>query len=87
MSTTQAISKSCDIEIDTYCPASAEDWRQWLLRNHDAKQSVWLVYDIKNAKKPKVTCIDAVDEALCFGWIDSRAKPLDDEKFMLFCGN
>jgi uncharacterized protein YdeI (YjbR/CyaY-like superfamily) len=84
MSTTQAISKSSDIEIDTYCPTSAEDWRQWLLRNHDAKQSVWLVYYKKNAKKPTVTYSDAVDEALCFGWIDSRAKPLDDEKFMQF---
>ena len=71
-------------EIETFCPASRQEWRLWLKENHSSKQSVWLVYYKKKSNVPSITYSDAVDEALCFGWIDSVKKTLDDEKFMQF---
>ena len=73
-----------DQEMDTFCPANRQDWRNWLLENHRSRQSVWLIYYKVKAGKPTVKYNDAVDEALCFGWIDSKAKPIDDERFMQF---
>lgn len=71
-------------EIETFCPASQQDWREWLTANHSSKQSVWLVYHKKKSKMPSISWNQAVDEALCFGWIDSTARPIDDERFMQF---
>lgn len=71
-------------EIETFCPANIQEWRIWLKENHILKQSVWLVYYKKKSGIPTVTYSDTVDEALCFGWIDSKAKPLDEEKSMRF---
>ncbi|MCF0054543.1 YdeI family protein [Dyadobacter sp. CY356] len=71
-------------ETPTFCPKSREEWRQWLQENHDKKKSVWLIYYKKKSNQPSVLYSEAVDEALCFGWIDSKAKPLDDERFMQF---
>ena len=70
--------------IETFCPSSRQDWRQWLKENHDLKQSVWLVYYKKKSNISTVSYSDAVDEALCFGWIDSTLKSLDNERFMQF---
>lgn len=71
-------------EIETFCPASQQDWRAWLKVNHASKQSVWLVYYKRKSNIPTITYSDAVDEALCFGWIDSTRKSLDHETFMQF---
>jgi uncharacterized protein YdeI (YjbR/CyaY-like superfamily) len=71
-------------EIETFYPKGRQEWREWLQINHDKKQSVWLIYYKKKSKIPTVTYSEAVDEALCFGWIDSKSKPLDNEKFMQF---
>lgn len=71
-------------EIQTFYPKSRQDWREWLQVNHDKKQSVWLIYYKKKSNIPAVTYIEAVDEALCFGWIDSKSKPIDEHKFMQF---
>lgn len=71
-------------EIATFCPASQKEWRQWLQKNHDKKQSVWLIYYKMKTGKRTLSWSDAVDEALCFGWIDSRAKPVDEEKYIQF---
>ena len=70
--------------IDKICPATQQEWRNWLQENHRTKQAVWLVYYKKKSKKPTLSWSQAVDEALCFGWIDSVAKPIDDEKYMQF---
>jgi uncharacterized protein YdeI (YjbR/CyaY-like superfamily) len=67
--------------IDDITPASRKDWRQWLQKNHKKKDSVWLIYYKKNTNKTSLTWDDAVEEALCFGWIDSKRQPLDEEKF------
>jgi uncharacterized protein YdeI (YjbR/CyaY-like superfamily) len=71
-------------EIETYCPASQTDWRKWLEKNHQLKQSVWLVYYKTSAKVDSISWSEAVDEALCFGWIDSTIKTIDDEKYMQY---
>lgn len=71
-------------EIETFSPTSRQDWRQWLEENHHSKTSIWLIYYKKQAKMPTISWSEAVDEALCFGWIDSVQKPIDGEKFMQF---
>lgn len=70
--------------IGTYYPKNRAAWRNWLQKNHHIKQSVWIIYYKKKSNISTVIYSDAVDEALCFGWIDSKTKPLDEEKFMQF---
>ncbi|MEY3648114.1 MAG: hypothetical protein RLZ13_999 [Bacteroidota bacterium] len=70
--------------IESICPSSRQAWREWLQANHAKKQAVWLIYYKKKSNLPTVIYSDAVDEALCFGWIDSKAKPIDEEKYMQF---
>lgn len=71
-------------EIETFYPSTTADWREWLQENHLSKQSIWLIYYKKKSKIPSISWSEAVDEALCFGWIDSTARPIDDEKYMQF---
>lgn len=70
--------------IETFSPTSRENWREWLAENHRSKQSIWLVYYKIQANIPTVSYNDAVDEALCFGWIDSTKKSLGNDTFMQF---
>ena len=55
-------------------------WRKWLRENHTTEPEIWLVYYSKASGKPRIPYNDAVDEALCFGWIDSIVKKLDSER-------
>lgn len=72
--------------IDIFYPENRQQWRQWLQENHDVKHSVWLLYFKKSSNKPSLSWSDAVDEALCFGWIDSKRQAIDEEKFrQYFC--
>ncbi|MCE6991973.1 YdeI family protein [Dyadobacter sp. CY323] len=73
-------------EIKTFCPANKQEWREWLEKNHDKEQSVWLIYYKKKANADRLTWSDSVDEALCFGWIDSLARPLDEDRYLQFFG-
>ncbi len=57
---------------------SRKDWRNWLKQNHKTAPEIWLVYPKKETGKPRIEYNDAVEEALCFGWIDSIVKKLDD---------
>jgi uncharacterized protein YdeI (YjbR/CyaY-like superfamily) len=57
-----------------------EDWRDWLKKHHRTEKEVWLVYPKKATGKPRIAYNDAVEEALCFGWIDSIVKKLDEER-------
>ncbi len=59
-----------------------DDWRAWLRKNYDTKKEVWLIYYKRHTGKPRIPYDDAVEEALCFGWIDSLVKKIDDEKFV-----
>lgn len=65
-------------EIETYYPQSRAAWRQWLEENHQSESSIWLVYYTKKSNIPSISWREAVDEALCFGWIDSTRKKVDD---------
>lgn len=54
------------------------DWRIWLEENFDREKEIWLVFPKKSTGKPRITYNDAVEEALCFGWIDSIVKTFDE---------
>ena len=56
-------------------------WRSWLARNHAREKEVWLVYYRKSSGRPRIPYNDAVEEALCYGWIDSILKRVDDLRF------
>jgi uncharacterized protein YdeI (YjbR/CyaY-like superfamily) len=56
-------------------------WRTWLVANHETSSGVWLVYAKKHTGIPSLTHDEAVEEALCFGWIDSLRRPVDDRFF------
>lgn len=71
-------------EVETFCPASREEWREWLKENHHSSQSVWLIQYKQKSAKPSIPWSDSVDEALCFGWIDSTRKTIDEERFVQF---
>lgn len=71
-------------EVETYCPQSRTDWRKWLKKNHQIKQSVWLICYTKKSNLPTVNWSEAVDEALCFGWIDSTRRTIDEFSFKQF---
>ena len=73
-------------EIDTFCPANQQEWRMWLEKNHVTKDFIWLIIYKKHTNKPTISWSNAVDEALCFGWIDSTKKPIDTEKYMQYFG-
>jgi uncharacterized protein YdeI (YjbR/CyaY-like superfamily) len=61
-------------------PASRAEWRQWLAEHHASLPGVWLVYCKKASGLPSVSYAEAVEEALCFGWIDSHPRKLDAER-------
>jgi uncharacterized protein YdeI (YjbR/CyaY-like superfamily) len=56
-------------------------WRAWLEKNHARKKEIWLVYATKKSGKARVPYSDAVEEALCFGWIDGTMKSIDENYF------
>jgi uncharacterized protein YdeI (YjbR/CyaY-like superfamily) len=57
-----------------------KDWRRWLREHYKKEKEIWLVYYKKASGKPRIEYNDAVEEALCFGWIDSIVKSLDKER-------
>lgn len=61
-----------------------EEWRKWLDQNHESSDGIWLVYWKKGTGKPYIPYPETVEEALCFGWVDSRTNRLDEERTMLF---
>ncbi len=61
-----------------YCP-DEQSWRDWLASHHDSSREIWLLFTKKHTKKPCVTYGEALDEALCHGWIDSLIKRVDDD--------
>jgi uncharacterized protein YdeI (YjbR/CyaY-like superfamily) len=71
-------------EPQPFYPDSRQAWREWLQANHQTEQSVWVLYYKKKTNVPSLTWSEAVDEALCFGWIDSTAKPIDDQTYRQF---
>lgn len=56
-------------------------WRSWLAKNHTKEQEIWLVYYKKGSGKSRIPYNDAVEEALCYGWIDSLVKGIDRDRY------
>ena len=69
-------------ELKTYYAKDRKAWRKWLEKNHAKSAGIWLIYYKKSSQKTRLEYNDAVEEALCFGWIDSTFRPIDDEKYM-----
>lgn len=61
---------------------SRAEWRAWLSEHYRSEKEVWLVFYKKHTGKPRVSYNDAVEEALCFGWIDSTANTIDADRYM-----
>ena len=73
-------------EVEIFYPTSQTMWRKWLQENHISKQAVWLVFYNKKSEIKSITWSEAVDEALCFGWIDSKKISIDKEtSHQFFC--
>lgn len=64
---------------ETFHPADRAAWRAWLMQYHASKKEIWLIGQWRSAKKSAITYLDAVEEALCFGWIDSTVKKYDGD--------
>ena len=58
-----------------------QSWRNWLAQHYDKEKEIWLVYPKKSSGKPRIVYNDAVEEALCFGWIDSTTKRIDENSY------
>ena len=69
-------------ELKTFYAKDRKTWRKWLEKNHSKSPGIWLIYYKKNSGKSRVEYNDAVEEALCFGWIDSTMRPLDEVSYI-----
>jgi len=67
--------------VKTFYTASRATWRSWLKKHCKTEKEIWLVYYRKGATKPRIAYNDAVEEALCFGWIDSTVRKIDGQRF------
>jgi len=67
--------------LKTLDARTAAQWRRWLARHHDSASEVWLVFHKGRPGRASIAYEDAVDEALCFGWVDSLIKRLDEARY------
>ena len=73
-------------DAEDYCPNNKNEWREWLSVNHIETDAVWLIFYKKSSPNYNLSWSDSVDEALCFGWIDSTKRTIDHESFkQYFC--
>jgi uncharacterized protein YdeI (YjbR/CyaY-like superfamily) len=66
---------------ETLYVTTSNDFRKWLIENHQIKKEIWLIQYKKATKKPSINYVEAVEEAICFGWIDSMEKGMDAERY------
>lgn len=67
--------------IKDFYPKTRKEWRKWLQKNYDKEYAVWLIFYKKGSNEPSITYAEAVEEALCFGWIDSVPNKIDESKY------
>jgi uncharacterized protein YdeI (YjbR/CyaY-like superfamily) len=67
---------------DVLTPSSRTDWRSWLAANPDRQEGLWIVYRKKSSSLVGPVYDDLVEEALCFGWIDSQSRRVDGDRMM-----
>jgi uncharacterized protein YdeI (YjbR/CyaY-like superfamily) len=72
-----------DNKLETFDFKDRKAWREWLDKNHDSISSVWLIIQKKNSGKIGVSLEYVIEEALCFGWIDSKLNVVDEKRFKL----
>lgn len=70
------------ITPQTLYVTNRDDWRAWLQAHHAVESEIWLIYYKKHTGQPSIPYDVAVEEALCFGWIDSTVKRIDDQRYM-----
>lgn len=70
--------------IKTFHAKTRKEWREWLIHNHQIEKSVWLIIYKKDSDTPSIYYPEAVDEALCFGWIDSKPNKRDAYSYYQF---
>jgi uncharacterized protein YdeI (YjbR/CyaY-like superfamily) len=59
-----------------------KEWRRWIEKNHSTVDSIWIIFYKKHTGKPCLAYVDAVEEALCYGWIDGKIKRINDEYYV-----
>ncbi len=69
-------------QFEQYYARDRQGWRRWLEKNHTSSPGIWLIYYKKGTDEPCVTYEEAVEEALSFGWIDSKVNALDEKRYM-----
>ena len=68
---------------ETIYVTTGDEFRKWLIKNHKDKKEIWLIQYKKATKKPSINYVEAVEEAICFGWIDGLEKGMDAERYAL----
>ena len=68
---------------ETIYVTTRDDFRKWLEENHKTKKEIWLIQYKKATKKPSLNYVEAVEEGICFGWIDGLEKSMDAERYAL----
>jgi uncharacterized protein YdeI (YjbR/CyaY-like superfamily) len=82
MQPSQGLEATIEMDIgETLYVVKRSDWRKWLRENYKNKNEIWLVYFKKESGKPRIEYNDAVEEALCYGWIDSIIRSIDGQRF------
>jgi uncharacterized protein YdeI (YjbR/CyaY-like superfamily) len=71
-------------DAERYQPRTLDDWHEWLAANHDRGAGVWVVIWRPTSGEPQLSYDDLIREALCWGWVDGQASPLDDRRSMLW---
>jgi uncharacterized protein YdeI (YjbR/CyaY-like superfamily) len=69
------------LAVKTFVAQTADQWRKWLDAHHGSESEVWLVFHKRHTGVASIAYLDALDEALCFGWVDSLVKRLDDSRY------
>lgn len=67
--------------IKTLAVRNRQEWRKWLEKHHNCESEIWLVFPKRHTGATSLSYDDAVEEALCFGWVDSLIRRLDDDRF------
>src|SRR5215510_860473 len=67
--------------MNTFLAQTLDQWRDWLADHHASESEVWLIFHKLHAGVASIDYKDALDEALCFGWVDSLVKRLDDRRY------
>jgi uncharacterized protein YdeI (YjbR/CyaY-like superfamily) len=73
--------KSDAVAVKTLEVRSRQEWRRWLSEHYDSQSEIWLVFRKGHTNISSLSYIDAIEEALCFGWVDSLVKRLDDARY------